>query len=104
LIKEGVFNTLGADVIETIAPPPEGDNDLVESRASIDRSICTKGNLNLRLLRDGSPADIAKQASKIVNDVRGYAHIYSTADGVLQGTKPENFVTFVKAMREALGT
>jgi hypothetical protein len=104
LISDGVFNTLGADVIETIAPPPEGDNDLAESRSRIDRKICTKGNLNLRLLRDGSPAEIVKQASKIVNDVQGYAHIFSTADGVLQGTKPENFVAFVRGMREAVGT
>jgi hypothetical protein len=102
-IKDGVFNTLGADVIETIAPPPEGDNDLAESRSHVDRSICTKGNLNLRLLRDGSPAEIVKQVGKIVSDVRGYPHIVSTADGVLQGTKPENFVTFVSAAREALG-
>ena len=102
-IKDGVFNTLGADVIETIAPPPEGDNDLAESRRHIARSICTKGNLNLRLLRDGSPAEIEKQVGKIVSDVRGYAHIFSTADGVLQGTRPENFITFVRATRQALG-
>ena len=102
-IKEGVFNTLGADVIETIAPPPEGDNDLAESRSHIDRNICTKGNLNLRMLRDGSPAEISKQVGKIVSDVQGYPHIFSTADGVLQGTKPENFITFVRAARETLG-
>ena len=102
-IKEGIFDTLGADVIETIAPPPEGDNDLAESRHHIDRSICSKGNLNLRLLRDGSQAEISQQVDKIVSDVRGYAHIFSTADGVLQGTKPENLVTFVRATREALG-
>ena len=101
-IREGVFNTLGADVIETIAPPPEGDNDLGESRRRIDRRICTKGNLNLRLLRDGTPEEIEKQIGKIVLDVSGYAHIFSTADGVLQGTRPENYVTFVRAMKEAL--
>jgi hypothetical protein len=103
LIKEGVFNTLGADVIETIAPPPEGDNDLAESRRHLDRTICTKGNLNLRLLRDGTSTDIAKQVGKIVSDVGSYPHIFSTADGVLQGTRPENFITFVRATREVLG-
>jgi hypothetical protein len=99
-IREGLFNTLGADVIETIAPPPEGDNDLAESRRRLDRSICSKGNLNLRLLRDGSPDEITEQARRIVTAVDGYPHIFSTADGVLQGTKPENFVTLVKAFRE----
>ena len=103
LIKDGVFNTLGADVIETIAPPPEGDNDLAESRSHIDRRICTKGNLNLQLLRDGSPDEIRRQVRKIIADVKGYAHIFSTADAVLPGTKPENFVAFVRAAQEELG-
>lgn len=100
LIKDGVFNTLGADVIETIAPPPEGDNDLAVSRSHIDRRICTKGNLNLQLLRDGTPAEITEQVQAMVAAVRGHSHIFSTADAVLPGTKPENFVTFVKAARE----
>lgn len=103
LIKEGVFNSLGADVIETIAPPPEGDNDLAESRRHIDRRICTKGNLNLRLLRDGSTDEIKKQVRQIITDVRGYPHIVSTADAVLPGTRPGNFVAFVTAARAALG-
>ncbi len=100
-IKDGVFNSLGADVIETIAPPPEGDNDLRESRHHIDQGICTKGNLNLRLLRDGSPDEIRSETKKMVEAVRGYPHIFSTADGVLQGTIPENFIMFVKTAREA---
>lgn len=101
LIKDGSFNALGADLIETIAPPPEGDNDLAESRRFLDRSICTKGNLNLRLLRDGSPSQIREAAQNMVDSVRGYAHIFSTADAVLNGTSPENFVTFVTSVREA---
>lgn len=101
LIREGVFNTLGADVIETIAPPPEGDNDLAQSRSHIDRHICTKGNFNLQLLRDGTPGEVAEQVRGMVTAVRGYSHIFSTADAVLPGTRPENFVAFVRAAREA---
>ncbi len=59
LIKAGVFDQLGADVIETIAPPPEGDNDLAESRRFLAPHICSKGNLSLGLLRDGSPAEVS---------------------------------------------
>jgi hypothetical protein len=102
LILDGVFNRLGADLIETIAPPPEGDNDLAESRRALDRRICSKGNLNLRLLREGSPQDIRAQVRAIVASVRGYPHIISTADAVLRGTAPANFVAFVTAAREAL--
>jgi hypothetical protein len=100
LIMDGTFNKLGADLIETIAPPPEGDNDLAESRRFVDASICTKGNLNLGLLRDGSPERIKEETQEMVDEVRGYAHIFSTADGVLHGTPPENYVAFIKALRE----
>jgi len=99
LIRDGVFNTLGADIIETIAPPPEGDNDLAESRRAIDRGICTKGNLNLRLLREGSTSDVEAQVRAMARAVRGQAHVYSTADAVLQGTSPANLVAFVETAR-----
>lgn len=101
MIADGTFNTLGADVLETIAPPPEGDNDLAASRRALDPRICSKGNLNLQLLRDGAPDRIEEEVRAIVQAVRGYPHIVSTADAVLPGTRPENFVTFVRAAREA---
>ncbi|MCU0646055.1 MAG: hypothetical protein MUC94_17565, partial [bacterium] len=101
LILDGTFNTLGADVIETIAPPPEGDNDLAESRKYIDPRICTKGNFNLNLLREGTPDQIADATRQMVASVRGWKHILSTADAVLPGTPPENFIALVKTAREA---
>ena len=103
LIADGTFNTLGVDVLETIAPPPEGDNDLAVSRRALDRRICTKGNLNLQLLRDGTPEQVGAEVAAIARAVRGYAHIISTADAVLPGTPPENFVAFVKAAQAAAG-
>jgi hypothetical protein len=100
LITSGTFNTLGADVIETIAPPPEGDNDLTESRQHLAPSVCTKGNLNLRLLRDGTPDQVRAQTREMVAAVRGWNHIHSTADAVLPGTPPENFLAFIHTARE----
>ncbi|HUI10413.1 MAG TPA: uroporphyrinogen decarboxylase family protein [Bacteroidota bacterium] len=101
LILDGTFNALGADVIETVAPPPEGDNDLAESRRALDKRICSKGNLNLRLLRDDTPEGIEGAVRSMAGAVRGSAHIYSTADAVLEGTPAENFIAFVRASREA---
>jgi len=103
LILEGQFNCMGADVIETLAEPPEGDNDLQESRRALDRSICSKGNLSLTLLREGNPEEVAEATRAIVRQVEGYAHIVSTADAVLPGTPGENYVTFVQTARQALG-
>jgi hypothetical protein len=100
LIHSGAFNRLGADVIETIAPPPEGDNDLAESRRALDPSICTKGNLSLGLLRDGTPEDVIQATRAIIGAVKGATHIISTADAVYAETPPENFVAFLQTARE----
>lgn len=102
LISDGYFNKFGADVIETIVPLPEGDNNLEESRKKIDSSICTRGNFNLISLRDGNPDEIKKQVGKMVKAVTGYPHIFSTADGILEGTPPENYITFVTETRSAI--
>ena len=102
LILSGRFNRFEADVIETLSPPPEGDNeDLAESRRHLDESICSKGNLSLILLRDGTVEEVVEATRQMMRDVRGYAHIYSTADAVLEGTPPENLAAFVRAIRQA---
>jgi hypothetical protein len=90
LIREGIFNQIGADVIETIAPPPSGDNDMAESRRWLD----------LGLLRDGALQQVAAATSKLVEAMRGYAHIFSTADAVLPNTPAENYIDFVHTARE----
>ena len=99
MIKQGLFNEIGADVIETVAPPPSADNDLAESRRWIDRRVTTKGNLDLGLLRDGTPEQITETTRRMVDAVRGYAHIFSTADAVLPNTPAENFIAFVRTAR-----
>jgi hypothetical protein len=101
LILSGRFNAFHPDVLETVAPPPEGDNDLAESRRHLDSVICTKGNLSLRTMRDGNPQQVAEETRAMVSAVRGYRHIHSTADAVLPGTPPENLISFVRTARAA---
>lgn len=100
LIMDGTFNKLGADVIETIAAPPEGDNDLAESRKYVAPSICTKGNFKLTLLREGTPDEIAAATRNMIHAVQGYKHIISTADAVLPGTPVENFLAFIETAKD----
>ena len=102
LIMDGTFNSMGANVIETIAPPPEGDNLLEESRRFVDKEICTKGNFSLGLLRDGTPDQICTKAGEMVRSVHGFPHIFSTADAVLPGTPARNFVALIRSLHEAL--
>lgn len=100
LIRSGAFDRLGADVIETIAPPPPGDNDLAESRRYLDASICSKGNLSLHLLRDGAVEEVVAATREMVRAVEGYAHIHSTSDAVFAETPVENFLAFVRTARQ----
>ncbi|MBC7234946.1 MAG: hypothetical protein H5T69_03830 [Chloroflexi bacterium] len=100
LILSGRFNAFKPDVVETIAPPPEGDNDLAESRRGLDAAICSKGNLSLGLLRDGSAAEVVAATREMVRAVAGWRHIYSTADAVLPGTPPENLIALVRTARQ----
>ena len=101
LIMSGRFNRFAPDVVETVAPPPEGDNDLAESRRYLAPSICSKGNLSLLLLRDGTPEQVTDATRRMVDATRGTCHIYSTADAVLTGTPPENLIAFARTVREA---
>ncbi len=100
LIAAGHFDRLGADVIETIAPWPEGDNDLRESRLCLAPGICSKGNLSLALLRDGSIDQVITATRSMVRAVDGFAHIHSTADAVFDDTPADNFIAFVRTARE----
>ncbi len=102
MIMKGDFNRLGADVIETVSPPPAGDNDLAESRKYLDKSICSKGNLDLVLLRDGKVEDVIQATRNIVRAVKGYKHIVSTADAVLPGTPVENYIGFIEAANDEI--
>lgn len=102
LILSGRFNLFHPDVLETVSPPPEGDNDLSESRRYISPEICSKGNLDLHILRDGSVADVETTTRQMVTAVGGYRHIHSTADAVLPGTPPENLIAFVKTIQQTL--
>ncbi len=101
LIEAGLFDALGADVVETLAPPPEGDNELAAARARLSPRICSKGNLSLILLRDGTPAEVAAGTRAMVRAAAGFRHIHSTADAVFAETPPENFLAFVRAARAA---
>lgn len=100
LIERGYFNRLGCDVIETISPPPEGNNDLADARRRLDPAICTKGNLSLIMLVQADAATIEAATRAMVRAVDGYAHIYSTADAVYGETPAENFITFIRTARE----
>ncbi len=95
----GDFDRIEADVLETVAPPPAGDNELARARARLRPGSCTKGNLDLGLLRDGSVKAVTEATQRMVTATVGQAHILSTADAVLPGTPPTNFLAHLHTAR-----
>ncbi len=51
-------------------------------------------------MRDGTPDQVTEATRQIVEAVRGYPHIFSTADAVLPNTPAENFIAFVRTARQ----
>jgi len=89
-------------VLETFAPPPTGDiTDLRWARERVDPEITTKGNLDIGLLREGTPDEVAQATRDIVEATAGYRHWVGTGDAVLGGTPVENMWAMVAAAKSA---
>jgi hypothetical protein len=90
-VEKGYFNQIGMDVLETLSPPPAGTiENLAAARRQTDESIVTRGNIDLGLLRNGTPDECRKAALAVLEAVRGYPHILGAADALLYGTPLEN--------------
>jgi hypothetical protein len=100
LFEAGDFDRIEADVLETVAPPPAGDNELAEARRRLRGDSCTKGNLDLGLLREGTVDAVTAATRSMVDATRGRSHIHSTADAVLPGTPAQNLVAHLRTARE----
>lgn len=99
-IWRGYYDRFCPDVFETLSPPPQGDLDnLAETRRRLPSSICTKGNLDLGLLREGTPDQVADATLDILAATRGYRHMVGTADSVLPSTPIENIKAMVAAAK-----
>jgi hypothetical protein len=99
-IVRGYYNQFEPDLLESLAPPPTGDiDDLSWARAALSPRICTKGNLDLGLLRTASPELVGQETRAILVATRGYRHIVGTADAVLPGTPIENIQAMVRAAK-----
>ena len=70
--------------------------EVVHGSESIGEAVLLSIDRDMRVnRRDG--------VREMVETVRGERHIWSTADAVLEGTPPENFITFVETVKHAVG-
>ena len=100
VVYTGILNGIKPSLVETLAPPPTGDiDDLKEARELLDPEICTKGNLDMGILRDGPVGRIREEVKKIIDATRGHRHMVGTADAVLRGTPVEHLKAMLEVTR-----
>ncbi len=59
LIDNGTFDRIKPDVLEAFSQPPTGNiKSLKEARKAIPKSVCSKGNIDLELLRAGTEQQV----------------------------------------------
>ena len=58
-LTNGYFNQMGIDLFETLSPPPVGNVKSIEDAFSkIDNKICTRGNVGIDVLINGTPDEV----------------------------------------------
>jgi len=88
----------GVDVLSTLVPPPSGDVDLAEAKRLVGDRVCLKGNVDIEVLRRGTPRDAVAEVRRVLSQAaEGGGLILSTSDSVHAYTPLENFRAMVRA-------
>lgn len=83
---------MGLDMWETVAAPPQGDNDLKEAKELIGDSITLSGNLDqVNFLKKAALEEIEEEVTRIMNiGKQGGRYVFAASDFLEKGTPLEN--------------
>ena len=91
----------GADVLETLTPPPVGDIDLAAAKKLVGDRIVLKGYVDLLyVLKLGTPEMIRETVREAVEKA-GYdgRFILGTSDSIRDGTPEQNVKEYFEAAK-----
>jgi hypothetical protein len=104
MIREGLYNELAPSCLETMAPPPAGDiDDLQTYRHMLDPGICTKGNVDVGFLLHASVEEVREATLEVIEATQGSRHMVGTGDDVYDGTPIENLKAMVEVSKNYSG-
>jgi uroporphyrinogen decarboxylase len=88
----GDYVDAGADVVETLTPPPVGDVDLAEAKRLYGDRTCLKGYVDLLyVLKMGTVEDVVRSVRTAIEVAApGGGFILGTSDSIREGTPAEN--------------
>ena len=92
----------GADIIETLAPPPLGDVDLADAKRRVGDRVCLKGHVDqVNLICFGKPADVREGVRTAMAAAKeGGGFIIGTADSIRPESPQENIRAYFDAAYE----
>lgn len=92
---------LGMDVWETVSPPPQGDNDLAEAKATVGEKLILSGNLDqIDFLKKATVAEVDKEVTRIMQIGKpGGKYIFAASDFLEKGTPLENIQHMVETAK-----
>jgi hypothetical protein len=95
----GFYNRMGIDLFETLSPPPVGNvKSIGDALSKLDDRICTRGNVGLDVLLNGTAEDVRAKILEILKASVGRKHIVAASDYLFYNTPEEN----VRVMAETV--
>jgi len=98
----GAIVEAGADIIETLTPPPAGDLDYAWLAENYGGRACFKGGIDTVRIRFGTPEEIARTVRRSVETLGATRRfILSASDSITEGTPDANIRAFFDTGRAA---
>jgi uroporphyrinogen-III decarboxylase len=73
---------------------------IAEVKQALDPQVALMGNFDCKLLRDGTPDEIAAETERMVRANRpGGRYMFNTGEGVMANTPPENVAAMTQAAK-----
>ncbi len=97
----GYYNQMGIDLFETLSPPPVGNvASLKDAMNKLDDKICTRGNIGLDVLLNGTPEEVKQKTIEVLEATAGRKHIVAASDYLFYNTPEENVRMMADTVKE----
>lgn len=95
----GYYGQMGIDLFETLSPPPVGNvTSLADARKYLPEDMCTRGNIGLDVLLNGSVEDVQRGTLEIIEATEGHKHFVAASDYLFYNIPFENVRAVVKTV------
>ena len=97
----GFYNKMGIDLFETLSPPPVGNvKDLTAARKILDPQMCTRGNVGLDILLNGSAEQVVQATLDVLAATSGSKHMVAASDYLFYDIPLENVKAMVSTVKD----